>query len=270
MSLIQEVKRVVQQKAVLYRFQYNNELLLYTDYARPITFESEIYQPSLISHGEIIRSQAEPLKNNVDIETTIRNELVQLWQTRATNVAVSFMIIEIDLKDHSKRNYAAVGTINGVSGTNEKVTFKGVDIREQLQAEIQTALYNRLCPLPQYGARCKLNYEDWATPLTVTAINSTRNIITVAALPIDYTRFLNGQFKNALSEVSAIVNIDFEAMTIELDEQISFSTNVGDTVKVAPSCSYTAKNCKDVFNNIKNFMGHIAISTNVTEAGQFK
>lgn len=270
MAIFKQDKRLIPKAANMYRFVYGTNVYTFTDHSDDVTFEDEVYISATISSGEIYRSQSEPLKNNVDIEVTISNPLIVLWQTRSNNVSITAQIIEVNLKNHTQKNYRFVGEINGMNGQNEKVVLKGIDIREKLQDEIQTAIYSRYCQLNQYRGRCGLNYEDWAVSLTIVAINSQRNKITVSSLPIDFDRYIGGMFKNAFSEVSAVLGINFGDMTIEIDEQLSFLSKVGDVVKIAPTCSYLVKNCKDKFNNIENFQGHVAISSNVTEPGVFK
>lgn len=270
MAIFKQNKRIIPKAANMYRFVYGTNVYTFTDHSDDVVFEDEVYTAATISSGEIYRSQNEPLKNNVDIEVTISNPLIVLWQTRANNVSIKAQIVELNLKDHTQKNYRFVGELNGMNGQNEKVILKGVDVREKLQDEIQTATYSRYCQIDQYGRRCTLDYEAWASSLTVVSINSQRNKIKVSSLPIDYQRYVGGMFKNSFSEVSAVLSIDFANMTIEIDEQLSFLTNAGDTVKIAPTCSYLVKNCKDKFNNVRNFHGHVAISSNVTEPGVLK
>lgn len=269
--MIDEWNRLVGKKAILFRFAYNNVVFLYCDGSRNVIYNGETYIPEIINADEIYKSNGEAFKNNINIEMTTDCDLVKLWQTPSTspNRVIGFEVIEVLLSDTTKKHIWGNGQVMGLSTDNEKAMLTCADQSYSYGKSALRTGYNRTCPWSQYDQMCRLDINDWAHTTTIVSMDTTRTFIGVASLPIDVSKLGGGRVDTDFNTYVAL-SVNAGALIVEIDTPMQAITNVGDIIKIAPTCSYLQSNCKNVFNNKERFGGHIFITTSIFDPNQIE
>lgn len=253
MSILKEVMRIVQKKATLFRFEYNGKAYCYTDFPKKILFNGETYHQAVIANDDIYSSNREPIKNSKKIEVSINNEVAKLWRKGGEGVITTYRIYEIFVNDTSTYTLRSMGEVAGYTTDNEKFIFTCNEFKNLLQATTLDAVISSECFFNIYDPlTCGLDFNDWAVQFTVLSISQDRTTLTLNSLPGNYVNFKGGIAKNPDGQVELIIDVNFGLKTITLNTYENMPVNVGDIVRLAPTCSYNYVNCRDVFNNLDN------------------
>jgi len=270
MGLLTELSRIAKPKANLYKFTYNNIAYLFTDNSRAITYQDQIYQPGIIASDEIVKTNNNSFENNIKIEVSINFPLLKIWRTKGQSERIFFELIELNLKDYTEKNIRTKGEIIGHNTENEKGILIATDFSNNLNVLTLQYYYSRLCPFSQYEKRCGLNFNAFAYVCNIINISADRKTLTVDSLPPDVTNYKMGLIKNNYNEKQMIENINSVTKQIVIDDALSFFVQIGDVVRIAPTCSYIYTKCESDFNNLDRFGGFIGIDSNPFENGKLK
>lgn len=270
MTILREIERIAKQKAILYKFVYNNLSFFYCSNLKKFTFKDDLYIKDVISHDEIVKYNNKSSPASVSIETTIDNDIVKILQEPDQTTTILFFIYEVDVQDKSIFKVLVTGEVNGYTSENEKATLICSEVSENLQVLTLQYYYSSLCPFEQYGKRCGLDYNTFAYNTKILNISDDRRVFTVESLPSDYLRYKGGLLKNNNNEKQVISDFNYTDLKIILDSPSLKTSNINDYIKFSPTCSSVYTECKNSFNNLDNFGGFIGINGNAFEPNKLK
>lgn len=256
--MFNEIARILQKKATLYRFEYNNKSYCYADYygKNPIFFKGEYYTVSVISNDDIETNNKSAFKEKlIQIELTIKDELYDLALDNRS--ILSYKIYEVFLDDPSSYIIRSIGTIKTKKTENEKMILEGQEPEGMLQVTTLDAVFSEQCYYNIYDDFCELNIEDWQFQTRVLVISNDSLTITLENFPADPETFRGGLFFTTTNNVETIIDLDATNKTVKIQNDFKNDLKVGDIIKIAPTCSYNYSICKNTFNNLDNFSGFI-------------
>lgn len=114
------------------------------------------------------------------------------------------------------------------------------------------ARYQRMCRRALYETGCNVNKDAYAVAGTVSAINSAKTVLTVAAADaLDDGWFTGGMVRTPTGGLLFITAHSGSSLTL----MNPCSLAVSDAVTLYPGCARNRETCKNKFDNILNYGG---------------
>jgi hypothetical protein len=267
--MINEINRLLQIKATIYKFSIGNKNYCYTDARKDIIFQDEIYKKIVISNDPI-EKQIGSAPESIKIYTHLNTEIAQKFLLNSPQC--DYIIREV-LVNSPDLNFTFIssGEIIGANTKKETVTLEGIDNSKLLKVQNLNYTFSAYCDHEIYNTEtCTLNFDDFSFTTKILNISTNRIILTLEDLPSDVTYFYNGIARNKDNQNQMIVNINTSTKQIELLNKLDFNVKINDIIKIAPNCRGLYNICNSVFNNIENNTAFIKTRGNPFENSGLK
>lgn len=242
------------QKRVSYAYEltFKNQVYRGTGYDVPVKIGENEFTPMAISHSE-----SDDAEKIFTIALTLENGFLrQFFLTNPVfKLYVKIYRINGNLPNPSPEDIFLIlnGEVTGVTFKKAVISLTTIPLAVGLDTKIPNCFYSKFCNWRLFGTTtCKLAKENYTTTATITEINIPTKTIVVDATETS-TNFCGlGQlvydsvsYPILKSNVSTIILADIP------------SAHVGDSVTLIAGCDKTVNTCKNKFNNMINFGGHI-------------
>jgi uncharacterized phage protein (TIGR02218 family) len=232
----------------LYKFVRGSEVNTFTSNNNLISYETEDYLPSPISHRGINQTgQVERV--NLDIVFP-KSDTFARTQFSPDYNKVTFVTIfrgHSDFPDDIQVMWKGRVTAYKVGGSSIVLTCE--NIQTALRRNGLKDVYQRPCRHALYGSGCGLDINDWYTPFTATAVSET--VVTLNTAPSTDNFYTGGilKFGDSLGFILSQVGT-----TVALLHAMPNLVN-GSSIDLAPGCDLRRATCEGKFNNVLNFGG---------------
>jgi uncharacterized phage protein (TIGR02218 family) len=240
----------------LISFEYGTagtQILRYTDYHSPITFNGDVYEPmpskvgAMKAKGTLDR---ESFKINLPADAAI----CQMYYRRPPNTPVVVKVYYGHFGDDDFKVYW-VGRVQAVELSGVEATLSCEPATISLNRTGLRLRWSFGCPHVLYGSSCGVT-ANW---IDKTITNISPYIITVDGSLADPTHYVGGVARWTMADGYAYANIlRVDGEDIYLNRKV---VSTATTLTVAKGCQKTIDFCRDVFNNIQNFGGCAYIPT---------
>jgi len=250
-------------RAELYKFERGTTVYTLTSSDEEQEYESEIYEPAVIGHGNR-ENQTELSKENLEVKINLEHPMANdLLTYFGDDIMILTLFIKLDsgVEVGWKGRYVSQKPLgNQLSIIIESVftSLRRPGLRARYQKTCRHALYRTL--------GCKLNVEDFAYESILDSILGRTLIVSGASLQPD--GFYIGGMIRASSDNSLrwIVNHVGDTLTLvrsfeKLEEDyagygVNYGGSYGGTiVKIYPGCDHTRATCISKFDNVLNYGG---------------
>jgi len=233
----------------LYRFRRGFEYWTYNNTARAITYETRIYEPVLISGGDI-ELTTNSLKNLLRIKVDRENPFAISFISTPVEHITELVIFRGQGGESSNFVEYWKGYVYAVEFLPKIVEIIASPKTNSLKRSGLMRKYQRSCGYQIYSRRCtllKTNYEKSGT------------IISIEGTKIEATIFgteANNWFTGGLFEADnrSQMVIWHEGNFVRIAHRI-VSLEVGMSFKVYAGCDHSSSTCKDKFGNKINYGG---------------
>lgn len=255
----------------LFKFEGTYANFFYTSGSKkvryPDTVDGDWYLPIAMRRSEINCGTQEDDGNDLTIELSVQNEIVQVYGFQASPPSLELTIYRFH--DLSEVISYWTGPINDIQVSNGVATIRSPStMGAALEANLPNVFFQSPCNHVLYDARCKVPYADWSDPATVLAVAG--RVLTLDSVGTLDGKLIGGEVLLPSGERRMITaqgpvtlpgaDPEDEADDIEAFEVIvnfPFSQlAVDEVVTLAAGCDLAYRgDCKLKFNNNRNFGG---------------
>lgn len=248
----------------LYQFRWGNSFWRYTSSDQPVTVtqqndegedEEVTYTPLAIGDSGMTQGTSET--NDLTITMDRLAEPLNLFVGTPPSDSVWITVRKIHYGD-TEALVTWVGFIGNVKPTDlVQAQVIGRSLLSSFSRDGLRCAWTRSCPYVVYDGDCTLDPADFATEVTITAING--NTITISddgGHPLDY---FSGGFFEWVADANGTKDYRSIKSSIDTTNLVIFGSadrlSVGMTIILHPGCNLTTTICEGRFNNLANFGG---------------
>lgn len=235
----------------------------YTTNDVPSTCDGEIYLPlpGGVRRTSIETSSIIDTIMTMDFMMPAKSDLARLYCYKRSPETLTVIVRKAhrgdDWNSEFEIEWFGFGMNASVKGHTATISTGSV-IQAQLNGNLGSVYYQRLCNHVLFDDRCKVDPGDWTTEATVVKIQS--QLITVdndglanGELRIgQIVNTRNGERRGVYDNVNNIISVSYGFVDIE----------VGDTVELILGCDHKRlSHCKQRFDNVVNYGGFDFIPT---------
>lgn len=257
--------------AEMYEFSTTSQVWRYTTYSKQIQLESGLYEPLPISRKRVEKTK-NLLKSELEVVLPRDSEIALKFLLKEVEDAVVLSVWQIHVPIPYDKRAIFKGRYTNLESNGSEVSLTFEPITTAMRRLGFRAKYQRSCRHQLYGPMCGASTENHSHSVQVVSVNDTELTVEIVSggsttvLTQQYVQLANGEWVpvggDGYFAAGYVINLDGHRRMIisHTLNKITLVTpfksiRIGDEITLYAGCRHTFMDCRDQFNNYKNYGG---------------